>query len=317
MKRYLHIIALLLLSSFAVAQQLPYYTQANTNYYMLNPAVAGTKKLIDARICYRTQWVGFEGAPVTQAFTLHSRFFKGMMGAGLIMYKDETGPLKHLNYGASYAFHARFPDVELSLGATGNMMKYTLTGADVTTHTSGDMAIDRTIEDSDWVPDLSFGALLYNDRFHFGISMLNMVEGTAQFYEEDSLKEGAVTTRGHTFLSLGYNFSVGPDFVWEHTVQAGSVTGAPLLIDYNLRIHVREQFYGGFAFRVKDAVAFQAGYTFKKILQIGYSYDLLVSRLRPYQSGSHEITLSVKTNIIDDKRKGKLDEFVRQKYDLF
>lgn len=317
MKRYLHVVVLMVLCKLLAAQQLPYFTQANTNYYLLNPAVTGTKKLIDARLCYRAQWVGFEGAPVTQSFTFHSRFFKGRMGVGGMMYKDETGPLKHVNYGLSYAFHARFPDVELSLGMAGNMMKYTLSGAEVTIHNSGDKSIDRSIEDSDWVPNLSFGSLLYNDRFHFGVSVLNMMEGTAQFYEEDTLKEGLLSTKGHSFLSLGYNFSVGPDFVWEHTVQAGSIKGSPLVVDYNLRIHYEEKIFGGIAFRLKDALAFQAGYTFNKMVQLGYSYDLVVSRLRPHQSGSHEITLNVRTNLHHDKRRNKLDAFLRQKYDLF
>jgi type IX secretion system PorP/SprF family membrane protein len=307
-----------LLCSFVHAQQLPYYTQTNTNYYLLNPAVTGTKKLIDVRMNYRSQWAGFEGAPVTQAITLHSRIVKGLMGVGLSMYKDETGPLKHYNYGISYAFHARFPDAELSLGLSGNMMKYTLNGPEVTIHNSGDKAIDRTIIDSDWVPNMNGGLMLYNDRFHFGVSMLNMLEGTANFYEEDSIKAGKVPTKMHIFLSLGYNFSLSPDYVWEHTLTAGSIPGSPLLLDYNLRVHYRELFFLGTALRLKDAVALQTGVTIKKMVQIGYSYDLVVSRLHKTQSGSHEVTLAFRSNLfMENKRRGKLDEFAKQKYNLF
>jgi type IX secretion system PorP/SprF family membrane protein len=316
--KQLLIFALLLLScSIAAGQQLPYFTQTNSNYYLLNPAVTGTKKLIDLRVNYRTQWVGFEGAPRTQSISLHSRFLKGMMGLGGFIYKDETGPVKHLNYCVSYAFHARFPDVELSIGLSGNMMRYFLDGTQATIHNTHDKAVDRSIIASDWVPNANAGVYLYNDRFHFGASVLNLMESPADFYEADTLKKGKLGTEAHTFISLGYNFETGPDYIWEHTLQACALTGAPLLVDYNLRIHMKEQLFGGLSVRLKDAVALQAGYTWKKQLQIGYSYDFIVSRLRPHQSGSHEVVLIYRSDIFNNKRKNNLDEFLRQKYDLF
>ena len=318
MKLKLRLLLLLIVTSgIAAAQQLPYFTQSNSNYYLLNPAVTGTKKLVDARLNYRTQWVGFEGAPKTQSITFHSRFLKGVMGLGGYIYKDETGPLKLHNYSLSYAFHAKFPDVELSLGLSGNMMRYYFDGTQSTIHNTHDKAVDRSVIASDWVPNGNVGVLLYNDRFHLGLSVLNLIETPADFYEADTLKQGKLGTEAHTFLSLGYNFSTTDDVVWEHTLQAGALTGSPLLIDYNLRIHVREQLFGGLAFRVKDAVALQLGYTWKKQLQIGYSYDLVVSKLRPHQSGSHEVTLIFRSDIFKTGRRGNLDDFIRQKYDLF
>ena len=308
---------LLLASSIAAGQQLPYFTQTNTNYYLLNPAVTGTKKLVDLRVNYRTQWVGFEGAPKTQSVSFHSRFLKGLMGLGGFMYKDETGRIKHHNYSLSYAFHAKFPDVELSLGLSGNMMRYYFDGTQSTIHNSHDKAVDRSLIASDWIPNGNAGVYLYNDRFHFGISALNLLQTDAEFYETDTLKKAKLGTVPHTFLSLGYNFDTSVDFVWEHTLQAGAITGAPLLIDYNLRIHIKEQLFAGMAFRIKDAVALQLGYTWKKQLQIGYSYDLVVSKLRAHQSGSHEVTLVYRSNIFKEKRRGSMDGFLRQKYDLF
>lgn len=315
--KHLWIPAFILLScSFAAGQQLPYFTQTNSNYYFLNPAVTGTKKLIDLRVNYRTQWVGFEGAPKTQSISLHSRLFKGMMGVGGYMYKDETGLVKHNNYGLSYAFHVKFPDVEFSIGLSGNMMRYYFDGTQSTIHNTHDKAVDRSIVASDWVPNGNVGVLLYNDRFHFGISVLNLMETPADFYEADTLKKGKLGTEAHTFLSLGYNFSTA-DLIWEHTLQASALTGAPLLVDYNLRIHIQEQLFAGFAVRLKDAVALQAGYTWKQQLQLGYSYDLVVSKLRQYQSGTHEIVLVFRSDIFKSKKRNNLDEFLRQKYDLF
>ena len=86
-------------TSAVVAQQLPYYTQNNSNGFMLNPGITGTKRLLDARINYRMQWVGYDGAPRTTSIGLHSRFLKGKMGAGLYFMQDKVGPAKQSNLG--------------------------------------------------------------------------------------------------------------------------------------------------------------------------------------------------------------------------
>lgn len=315
--RHITVCVLLFIAMAGRAQQLPYFTQTNVNYYLLNPAVTGTKKVIDARMNYRMQWTGFDGAPRTQTAMLHSRLFKGLMGFGVYAYKDETGPLKHYNYGASYAFHLRFPDVELSIGASGNMMRYFLDGSEVTVHNTQDRAVDQDNETTDWLPNANGGIYLYNDRFHFGLSMLNILQESARLQGPDSTRQSKFTASPHTFLSLGYNFSVGTDYIWEHTLVAGSMKASPLLIDYTLRIHVYEKFFIGTGLRLKDAVTLQTGVTIKKMFQLGYSYDFVFSGLRKSQSGSHEVSLIYRTNLFDEGKKGNLSKFLKQKYDLF
>src|SRR6476620_1827083 len=98
-KHLLYCFLLLVLADVAVAQQMPYYSQFKNNMYMINPAVTGTKKLVDARMNYRTQWIGYDDAPRTANLSLHSRFMKGKMGAGLYMMQDQIGPSKQMNLG--------------------------------------------------------------------------------------------------------------------------------------------------------------------------------------------------------------------------
>lgn len=89
MKKLTWILCILSLYTFVCkpvvmhAQQLPYYTQFKPGNIFLNPAVAGTKRLVDARINYRRQWVGFPDAPITQSIAVNSRLMKGTLGAGI------------------------------------------------------------------------------------------------------------------------------------------------------------------------------------------------------------------------------------------
>ena len=49
-----------------IAQQEAQYSNYNMNSFMLNPAVAGSKAFLNAKLGMRSQWVGIEGSPQTQ-----------------------------------------------------------------------------------------------------------------------------------------------------------------------------------------------------------------------------------------------------------
>ena len=291
------------------AQQLPYFTQFKTNMYMINPAITGTKRTIDARMNDRTQWVGYDGAPTSTAFSLHGRFFKGKMGAGMSVLQDQIGPSKQTAISASYAYHIRFPDVELSIGAAGNMTKYTLDGSQITLHNTQDPAIDQATTSYSWIPNASFGLYLYNDRFHFGFSALNFAPSKGEFFKNDSAKKGTIKDVPHGNFTLGYNYSNNPDFVIENTIYVTYVPALPVTLDYMVRLHYLNKVFAGMSFRMKDAVALQVGGTFWDCLQISYSYDIITSKLSSYGRGTHEIMLSYSHNIHVNKSK-----FVHQRY---
>ncbi len=300
------------------AQQLPDFTQYPALLFQLNPAYTGTKSHIDARLNYRRQWMNFDGAPVTQFAGLHSRLWKGRLGVGASMYKDETGPSQRFNYGFSLAYHLRFPDVEFSAGFGLNFNKYTLNGSQMTTHWTGDQAVDYANVDFDKTKNAMVGLLLYNDRFHFGLGVINMVNNKAEFFLNDTSKYSKVSFAPHYYFSAGYNFHGHPDYVWENNLLGQYVIGLPLTINYNLRVHYREKFTFGAGWRMKDAVYLQAGYTFLEQIQLIYSYDIGISRLRKGHSNTHEIMLGYRYNFGSSKGGYKnFQNFQRQKYNIF
>ena len=59
-------VSILVLS--AKAQQDPQYTHYIFNENQFNPAYTGSRELLSTNMLFRTQWVGFEGAPTTFTF---------------------------------------------------------------------------------------------------------------------------------------------------------------------------------------------------------------------------------------------------------
>lgn len=293
------------------AQQLPFYSQYKTNMFMINPGITGTKRTVDIRLNNRMQWVGYSGAPRSLSFSAHNRFYKGKMGAGVAMVQDEIGPYTQMDLSGTFAYHIRFPDVEVSVGARGHYTRYGLDGNKVTLHHTQDPAIDQNMLTTKWVPNASFGFYMYNDRFHFGFSALRFIEPEVKLYKKtkDNDSAGIFKQVTHGNVSLGYNYSSNIDYVLENTLYVNYVVAAPILVDYTVRLHYLNRFFAGMSFRLRDAIVLHAGATFYDCLQISYSYDMLTSNLKPYNKGTHEITLAFSHNF--KLNKGK---FVHQRY---
>lgn len=310
--KLLFIIAVLAVCDKITAQQLPDFSQYPAMLFHINPAYTGTKGTLDARLNYRKQWSGFSGAPVTQFVGVHSRLLKGRIGVGATLYKDEMGPSRMFDYGFNAAYHLHFPDVEFSVGIGMRFNKYTMNSSGMTTHWEGDPAVIPGVTAFDKTKNAMAGVLLYNDRFHFGLGVQNIISAKI------ALIGNVVKMKQHYFFSFGYNFHGHPDYVWENNLLGEYVDGLPLTINYNLRVHFRQKLMVGAAWRLKDAVIIQAGWLFYKTVQVTYSYDFGISKLRKAHNGSHEIMLGYRLDYEKKKSKyGNFNSFQRQKYNIF
>ncbi|MEW6469442.1 MAG: type IX secretion system membrane protein PorP/SprF [Bacteroidota bacterium] len=315
-KRITYLVITLLALASARAQQMPYYTQFRPNSIALNPAVTGTKRVLDLRFNYRKQWVGFDAAPVTQELSINGKFLKGKMGAGFLLFKDVTGPTKRNFYNLSYAFHIRYPDIALSMGLAGNLIKYSVDGSLITLHHSQDPAITLGLPMEDRSFDASAGMLLHNDRFHFGFSVLNLFSSTYKFYpQSDTVMENSLTMVPHSFVTTGYKWQGVPDIIWENSIQVNYIPGVPLQMEYSLRIYFKEKMFIGGSIRRRDALSLHAGFTFLRDFHISYSYDIGISPLRQYHANTHEVMLIYSTDLESLLgRYGTNKEFLRQKF---
>lgn len=298
------------------AQQLPYYTQFKPNNIMLNPGVTGTKRLVDARMNYRMQWAGFTDAPKTMGISANGRLANGSMGLGISYFSDVTGPTHRNNLSLAYSYHALFDDVELSVGIAGHALTYGVDGNLLHMQVPIDNTIDLATYQKKKVYDGSAGAYFYNDRFHLGLSVLNLFEPSVNYYpEDDTAHKTNIHMVPHLYGSVGYNWSGQPDWIWENSLQVAYAQANPMVIDYNLRLHYKQTLFGGMSIRLRDAIALHAGATIMDDFHISYSYDIVISSLSTFQSGSHEIMLAWSSNIgRDKKKKYDISRFKRQRY---
>ncbi|NBL65226.1 type IX secretion system membrane protein PorP/SprF, partial [Flavobacterium sp. NST-5] len=88
------IITFLIFAGFspAFAQQDAQYTQYMYNTININPAYAGSRGAMSFFGLHRTQWVGLDGAPTTNAFSMNTPINNTNLGLGLSFVNDRIGP---------------------------------------------------------------------------------------------------------------------------------------------------------------------------------------------------------------------------------
>ncbi len=292
MKKYIItlIITFVILPFASWSQQVPQFSQRMIDIYQYNPAYTGSRLYTEFIWHNRNQWKGFDGAPKTSSFTLHTRLNR-LMGIGLTFYKDQIGIQKTVGMKIAYSHHIKMNSVNLAFGLSGDILQYGVDGNLITIKETSDNSINLETFDKKWRPDATFGTLLYNDNFYFGFSILNLLGSTIQLFNEQGQDANIGLVR-HYYLNLGITFNPVSSFDFAPSVLMVMAKGTPIQLDMNLNVLYLSKILVGFSYRTKDAFVLLAGFKIKNRLKIAYSYDIVTSAMKTYNTGSHEIIMS-------------------------
>jgi type IX secretion system PorP/SprF family membrane protein len=284
-----HIIyAILLLISFETyGQQEAMYSQYMFNTMAVNPAYAGSREVFSTTLLARAQWVGIEGAPVSQTLSMDAPFNNKKIGAGIIITNDKIGLTHNIGMQGSYAYRIRFEKGTLSMGLklgaiqhTANLSQASLGTGDV----YGDAVFKNDI--TVWVPSAGGGIYLNTDKYYVGVSI-------PTFYSKVLSKDADVkyNMASHVFAMAGYVFNLNDNFKLKPSTLLKFVYGAPMELDINANLWMYDVVGLGMSYRTGDAVVAMFELQVQNNFRVGYSYDYTTSNLSKYNSGSHEIML--------------------------
>lgn len=91
-------------SQIAFAQEYPISNQYHFNYYLANPAVAGSTDCSYFMLTHHQQWVGVQDAPMTDVFAFQTRL-KSNVGLGAYVFTDRNGYSMQQGAQLSFAYH--------------------------------------------------------------------------------------------------------------------------------------------------------------------------------------------------------------------
>lgn len=309
----------------AFAQQRPQYTQYVFNNFLLNPAVAGIENYTDAKLGYRSQWTGLQGAPVTSYFSINaplgedflqgdatafpasggenpsSRLFTQYYraaephhGIGFAIVSDKAGPITQTNIDASYAYHLGLTDqLNLAVGVQAGVNHINLNTDMITLETQNDPALNN-INNNQWKPDLGVGLWAYSSRFYFGVSVQQILPQNLYITTGNTANQSK--TVPHYFATGGYKIFLSDDVTLLPSALLKFIDPAPVTFDINMKLSFRDRFWFGGSFRKGDSYSVLAGFNLSSVINVGYSYDVTTSALRTVSNGSHEVVLGILLN---------------------
>ena len=285
MKTRILIFVLILTASASFAQQDAQFTQYMYNTINVNPAYAGSRGVMSIFGLHRTQWVGLDGAPVTNALSLNTPINNSNIGIGLSAINDRIGPTVENTLSVDVSYTVQTSETyKLSFGVKGTGNFFNLDASKLNPLVDNDPSL---VNYNKFSPNVGAGVYLHSDKSYIGVSVPNFIQSNR--YDSDNV--AIFKERINYYLIAGHVFDLNPNIKFKPALLTKLVTGSPLQVDVSGNFMFYDKFVIGAAYRWDAAVSALAGFQITDGLYIGYGYDMETTKLRKYNSGSHEVFL--------------------------
>lgn len=278
----------LLVCMISNGQQDAQYTQYMYNTVSVNPGYAGSRGHISMAALHRSQWIGLEGAPVTQTFNVHSPIGYRGLGLGLSIVNDQIGPTSETNFDIDFSYTIwTSREGRLSFG-----LKTSVNLLDIRYSELNQFTTDPTLQqdiDNRLTPNIGAGVYYHTAKFYAGLSVPRFLE-TSHFQESNL---STAKEQMNFYLITGYVWDLNPFLKFKPTLLTKATRGAPLQVDLSANFMLNEKFILGAGYRWDAAFTGMAGFNISNKFLIGIAYDKETTELgnAAFNDGSFEVIL--------------------------
>jgi type IX secretion system PorP/SprF family membrane protein len=274
------------LSLIGFGQQESVFTHYIYNTSSVNPAYAGSREALSMTLLNRFQWVGFDGAPLTNTLNINTPLWQNRLGVGLSLQNDKIGPSNTTLIEGDFAYRMKLTKkLRLNFGIKGGIGLFNANLSNVITTDGNDPVFSKNIS---WrnKPNFGLGLLLQHERFYIGLSAPKLLESTSGDIQ------GVLAQKRHYYGIAGIVFPMGSQWKFKPTFALKYVPGARIQGDFTAGFMWKEKFNLGLAYRSNDAIAGMIGFQITEPFMIGYSFDYSMNvRTGTTNLGSHELML--------------------------
>jgi len=306
---YIMALGLALFATHTWAQQTVQFSQYVFNGLAVNPAYAGYKEDWTLNLGSRLQWVGFQGAPQTGVTSFDGTAGNNSnVGLGLIATFDKLGPETRSSIYANYAYRLQLDELDtkrLCFGLAFGAEQYSVNGSAFNPIDGGDSGVPAGVV-SKFTPDFRFGVYYYSSGVYFGASVFNLLaqavenaDGSTPLIKPDR----TLYLTGGAMVQLSEGVDLRPSLMIKEDFKGPTNLDITNFLAFNRKIWLGASYSTGVPIWNKaglqndldnaDAVTAIAEYYINDHFRVGYSYDFTTSKLASYQSGSHEISLTI------------------------
>lgn len=297
----------LFVAQLAFTQPMFQFSQYMFNDYALNPAIGGTHDYWQIKTNYRLQWAGVPDGPQTFMLGGYGPHKTMPMGYGGYIFSDIVGPLSYTGLYGSYAYNLKITgDIRLSMGLFAGVVQHKVDLSSISTQEGNELDPIFTENGSNqtkFIPDGSVGIYLYNSQYFFGmafnhlffnnLSILESFQGADTTYNYDNAR-----IKPYFNIQGGYKYNLNRNFDIQPSILMKAAPGYDFITDVNIRTIYQKMVWGGLGFRYNfknpESLIIFVGYNYGDMVNIGYSYDIAMSKFSRASSGSHEVMIGVK-----------------------
>ena len=306
---YTLLLALIIVSGMAFGQSEPQYSHYMYNKQLFNPAYAGSGDAVEFNALYRTQYVGLsDRSTSTEYLGFNMPLYAISSGIGLAVTNDMIGYLRTTSVMVNYDYRKKFRKFSLAVGVGAGITQTGLQGNKLVTPEG--IYVGGAINHNDSYvpaslangisPDFSAGVYLNNDKWFAGVALDHI-------YTVTKLQNTQIGYARNLLIMGGYDFSVGRHF----SIMPSALIKTDLKeiqAELSLTMKIYDNIMTGIALRgysphSLDAAIIYAGFRYKGF-RVMYSYDINVSYLNSFNTGSHEISVAYQFGLKKRERTG-------------
>jgi type IX secretion system PorP/SprF family membrane protein len=279
---------ILIMAKTTFAQLNPMGSSYYLNQYLANPAFVGLAPSLELNAAFKAQWIGVEGRPIIQAFTVGYGFLNKRVGIGATFYRESAGVINKLNFKATYAYHLLVNtnhrlDFGLSLGLADESINFNKVKGDLTDQTLKDFQNRTLYADGDFgivytnkaltiqgvMPNLNrllrnniYNEVIDKSLYTIAISHKLLENDTTRFYRLEPKIVFRKIQNYKAIVDIGIN---------------GELFGKALMLST--------------IYHSTNSITFGLGINFKKKIALLTQYTTNTSQFKAYSNGEFEIGL--------------------------
>jgi type IX secretion system PorP/SprF family membrane protein len=304
-KLTLYIFLIAIANSYSQELNLPVWTQyLADNDFVISPTYAGIGDNLQIRANGLTQWVGIKGAPDNQSLYGDIRISQ-RSGAGLSLYNDRNG--NTIQKGAKFSFaHHLILDYTskqyLSFGISYNINSFRIDIQNFNT-TYEQPIIDPFVTDDRATTNNNFdvGVLYRNRGFYFSLNANNILEKKVEEIRvsEPNLLLNYQIYTGYVIRNPRDNSVEIEPSIFYQLFSSDNRSSTDVNIKYRKFNRNEDYYWAGLSYRYLNDQFFKplnlgpmVGFK-KSNFYFGYSYQITMNELAPYNSGTHVVTIGL------------------------
>jgi len=300
-RKFLQIAVLIFFFLLAVTQvkgqEFPWSLQYITNMYTINPAYVGMWDRAGFGLSTRVNWVGINGAPLTQQISYNTPIKDQKSGFGLNIQRLNMGLEKRIYLTGDYSYQIRLDmHYYMRFGLRAGILSFNNNLTDYHLYPDG-------IPDPEFQNDINLyymtifgiGGVIYNEDYYVSLSVPQMINNTFKVNLErySSLPEFKTM-----YLSTGYAFKLKRDLILRPNLLAVVTVGKPVFFDVAAILYFPGNLQAGINLRTNGAMCLTGQYTFRNNLRIGYAAEYFIfPDIHKYQLGTYEFFVGYDFNL--------------------